>query len=149
MIRNNGVKAFLVSRGTVAASCHFSLYACSRSLFASGLSIDSRAYVISQHAHWPIRTRCPTCPNQDAWVAITPKRPKANSIHTAVWHVWTRTLHRNTIQKTVFSLMYFPDSFILFWPSCYFGGIETWLGVVRRTSRNSYRTLYRPSSNTL
>ncbi len=42
--------------GPVAASCHLSLHACNWSLFARRLSIDSRAYVISQHAHWPIRT---------------------------------------------------------------------------------------------
>ncbi len=35
----------------VAAGCHLSLRACNRSLFARGLSIDSRAYVISQHEH--------------------------------------------------------------------------------------------------
>ncbi len=31
-------------------------YACYRSLLARGLSIDSRAYVSSLHARWPIRT---------------------------------------------------------------------------------------------
>ncbi len=31
-------------------SCHLCIHACNRSLFARGLSIDSRAYVISQHA---------------------------------------------------------------------------------------------------
>ncbi len=41
---------------SVAASCHLPLHACNRSLFARGLSIDSRAHVISQHARWPIRT---------------------------------------------------------------------------------------------
>ncbi len=42
--------------GIVAASCHLSLHACNRSLFARGLSIDSCDNDISQHAHWPIRT---------------------------------------------------------------------------------------------
>ncbi len=85
-----------------------------------GLSIDSRAYVISQLARRPIRTPRPTCANQNAWVAITPKRPKANSIHTAAWHNWTRMPARNIIQKTVFSLIHLPASFICLWPSCYF-----------------------------
>ncbi len=31
-----------------------SLHSCNRSLFARGLSIDSRPYVISQHARWPL-----------------------------------------------------------------------------------------------
>ncbi len=47
-------------------SCHLSLHACNRSLFERGLSIDSRAYVISQHVCWPIRAPLPTCANQDA-----------------------------------------------------------------------------------
>ncbi len=47
--------------GSVTASCHLSLRACNRSIFASGLSIiDSRAYVISQPERGvplePIRT---------------------------------------------------------------------------------------------
>ncbi len=56
----------------VAARCHLSLHACNRSLFSRGLSIDFRAYVISQQACWPIRTPRPICGNQDAWVVITP-----------------------------------------------------------------------------
>ncbi len=70
------------SQQTGTFSCHLCLHACNRSLFARGLSIDSRACVISQHARWPIRTPCPTCANQDALVVIT---PKANSIHTVAW----------------------------------------------------------------
>ncbi len=50
----------------VAAGCHLFLHACNRSLFEHGLSIDSRANVISQHARWPIRAPLPTCANQDA-----------------------------------------------------------------------------------
>ncbi len=69
-----------------SCSCRLCLHACNRSLFARGLLIDSHAYVISQHVHWPIRTPLPTCANQDAWVVITPKLPKANSRHTAAWH---------------------------------------------------------------
>ncbi len=107
-----------------AARCHLSLHACNRSLFARGPSIDSRAYVISQHVRWPIRTPPPTCVNQDAWVVITTKRLKANSIHTATRHAWTRTLARNTVQKAVFSLIHFPASFIRLWPSCHFEGVE-------------------------
>ncbi len=40
----------------VVASCHLYLHACDWSVFARGLSIDSRAYVNSQHVRWPIRT---------------------------------------------------------------------------------------------
>ncbi len=69
-----------------AASCHLSLHACNRSLFARELSIDSRAYVISQHSYWPITTPRPTCANKDALVVITPKRLKANSIHGTPEH---------------------------------------------------------------
>ncbi len=47
----------------VSCSCHLCLHACNQSLFARGLSIDFPAYVISQHAHWPIRTPPPTCAN--------------------------------------------------------------------------------------
>ncbi len=105
--------SFIFPKGhtqSLHCSCHLRLHACNRSLFARGLSIDSRAYVISQHARWPIRTPLPTCANQDAWVVITPKRSKANSIHTAAWHAWT----------AVFSLIHFPASFIRLWPSCHF-----------------------------
>ncbi len=105
---------------SVAANCHLSLHACNRLLFARRLSIDSRAYAISQHARWPIRTPCPTCTNQDAWAVITPKRAKANSIHTAAWHAWTRTPPLNIVQKAVFSIIHFPASFICLWPSCHF-----------------------------
>ncbi len=108
----------------------------SKSLFARGISIDSRAYVISQHACWPIRTPSPTCANQDAWVVITPKWPKANSMHTAAWHAWTRTPPLNFDHKAVFSLLHFPASFIRLWPSCHF---DSWdrdmVGFVPRTSR--------------
>ncbi len=67
-----------------------------------------------------IRTPRPPCANQDAWVVITPKRPKANSIHITVLHAWTRTPHRNTVQKAVFSLTNLSASLIRLWPSCYF-----------------------------
>ncbi len=97
----------------VAPSCHLPLHVCNRSLFGSGISINSHAYVISQHARWPTRTPPPTCANQDAWVAITPKRPNASSIHTAAWHAWTRTPPLKTVQKAVFSLIHFSASFIL------------------------------------
>ncbi len=93
---------------SVAACCYLSLHACNRSLFACGLSIDSRAYVINQHARWPIRTPHPICAKQDAWVAISPKRPKMSSIHTAAWHAWTRTPARNIVQKAVFPQYIFP-----------------------------------------
>ncbi len=87
----------------VAARCHLSLHAYNQSHFARGLSIDSHAYIISQHTRWPIRTARSTCANQDAWVVITPKRPKANSIHTAACHAWTRTPPLNFVLK-----LYFP-----------------------------------------
>ncbi len=119
-----------------AASCHLSLCACYRSLFARGLSIDSRAYVISLHACRPIRTLGPNCANQDVWVVTTPKGPTANSIHTAVWHAWTRTPSLNIVQKAVFSLILLPPNLpvfghraILIW------GIETWLGFFRKINR--------------
>ncbi len=120
----------------VAASCHLPLHTSNRSLFVWGLSIDSLAYVTSQHARWPIRTPRPTCANQDAWAVITPRWPKANSIHTATRHAWTRTPARNTAQKAVFSLIHCPASFIRLWPSCHFdlGGIQTWFGAVCRTT---------------
>ncbi len=95
----------------VVASCHLSLRTYSRSLFARGLSIDSRAYVISQHARWPIRTPLPTCANQDAWVAITPKRPKIE------FYSHSHAARLNT--KSVFSLIHLPASFICLWPSCH------------------------------
>ncbi len=38
----------------------------------------------SLYVLWPIRTPCPTCTNQNAWAFITPRRPKANSNHTAL-----------------------------------------------------------------
>ncbi len=59
-------------------------------------TLGCHAYVISQHARWPIRTPRPTSANLGRWVVITPKRPKANSIHTAAWHNWTQTPSRNT-----------------------------------------------------
>ncbi len=84
-------------REAVAASGHLSLQACKRSLFPRRLSIDSRAYVISQHAHWPIRTPRSTCANQDAWVVITPKRPRANSTGHERQHVTPFRKQYNTI----------------------------------------------------
>ncbi len=102
-----------------SCSCHLRLHTCNRSLFARGLSIDSRAYVISKHVHWPIGAPLPTCANQDAWVVITPKRPKANSFDTAARHAWTRTPPLNSVLKAVFSLIYFPASFMRLWPSCH------------------------------
>ncbi len=50
---------------SVAASFHLPLHACNRSPNERRLSIDSRAYVSSQYARWPIRTPPPTCANQD------------------------------------------------------------------------------------
>ncbi len=108
----------------LSTSCRLSLHACNRSLFARGLSLDCRAYVISQYARWPIRTPRYTCANQDAWVVITPKRPKANSIHTAAWHAWTGTPPLNIVQKAVFSPIHFPVSFIRLWPSCRFDLVD-------------------------
>ncbi len=100
----------------VAASCRLSTHAYSRSLFVRRLSIDSRAYIISQHAPWPIRTPHSTCANQDAWVVITPKRPKANSIHTATWHTWTRTPPRNKFSPDTFSCLIYPSlAIVRFW----------------------------------
>ncbi len=101
----------------VATSCHLCLHACDRSLFARGLSIDSRAYVISQHACWPIRAPRPTCANLDVWVAITPKRPRVNSSHTATRHAWTGTQLR---YEGCISLIHFPASFIWLRASCHF-----------------------------
>ncbi len=113
-----------VLRQALRCSCHLRLHACDRSLFARGLSIDSRAYVISQHVRWPIRAPLPTCANQDAWVVITPKRPKANSIHTAAYS----RLNTNAIPKyrsegciflNTFSRLIYPSLTIVpFW----FGG---------------------------
>ncbi len=120
----------------VAASCHLSLRVCNRSLFARRLSIDSRAYVISQHACWPIRTPHPISANQDTWVVITPKRPKANSIHTATWHNWKRTPAHNTVLKAVFYLTYFPvfvHRVILIW------GDRDMTGGCSQNKLNSYR----------
>ncbi len=97
-----------------AASCHLSLHACNQSLFARGLSIDSLAYIIIQHARWPIRTLHPTYANQDAWVVITPRRSKGNSMHTAAWHNWTRTPALNIVQKDLFSLIHFPPHLSIF-----------------------------------
>ncbi len=108
------------------------MHACNLPLLARGLSIDSHAHVIRQHARWPIRTPHPTCANQDAWVVITPKRPKANSIDTAAWRALRRTPSLNFVSKAVFSrLIYLPLTIVPFW----FGGIEIWLGVIRRTNR--------------
>ncbi len=50
-------------------------------------------------------------------MVITPKRPKANSIHTAAWHAFTRTSPLNFVLPAVFSLIHFPASFIRLWPS--------------------------------
>ncbi len=78
-----------------------SLHACNRSLFARGLSIDSRAYVSSQYARWPVRT------------------PEWSSRRILF------TQHERHLVIS-FRRLYFPIG-----PSCHFGsgGIETWLGV--------------------
>ncbi len=110
----------------VSASCCLSLQACNQSLLTRALSIDSRAYVISLHACWPIRTPSPACANQDARVVITSKRPKSNSIHTVVRHALTRSPARNIVQKTILFVIHFSISLIWFWPSCHFdlGGLR-------------------------
>ncbi len=87
---------------------------------------------------WPTRVPLPTRANQDAWVVITPKWLKVNSIHTAAWHAWTRTPSVYIVQKAVFTLIHFPVSFIRLLPSGdsdLGGGIETWLGAVPKTNR--------------
>ncbi len=58
---------------------------------AHELSIASHANAKSLHALRPIRMPLPICANQDACVVITPKLPKANSIHTAVRPALERT----------------------------------------------------------
>ncbi len=103
----------------ITSDCRFCLHACNLTVFTRGSSIDSRGYGISQHVHWPTRAPLPTCANQDAWVVITPKRPKSNSIHTAACHAWTRTPSLNIVQKAVFPSVHFPVSFIRLWPSCH------------------------------
>ncbi len=105
---------------SVVASFHLSLHTCNLPLLARGLSSVSRANVISQHASWPIRTPRSTSGNPDAWVVITPKRPKANSIYTAACHAWTRTPSLNIVKKAVFSLIHFAVSFTCLWPLCHF-----------------------------
>ncbi len=120
----------LANSRTVAASCHLCLHASNRSLFACGLSINSRAYV----ARWPTRAPRSTCANKNAWVVITPKCPKANSKHTA----WTRTPALNFVLKAAFSHLLYPILAIVpFW----FGWIKTWLGVVRRPNRTPHRPI--------
>ncbi len=57
-----------------------------------------------QHIHGPL----------GCWFELV-FRQKANSIHTAARHNWTRTPARNTAQQAVFSLIYFPASFIRLW----------------------------------
>ncbi len=112
-------------------SCHLCLYACNRSLLARGLSIDSRAYVISQHARWPVRAPLPTCANQDAWVVITPKRQR-QILFTQPRGTPTRSI----IKKVVFYLIQFPASFICLSPSCHSDlGDRGMLGAVPRTNR--------------
>ncbi len=61
-------------------SCRLCLHACNRSLFARGLSIDSHAYVISQHARRPIRTPSPTCKRENE-VADALSRITINAVH--------------------------------------------------------------------
>ncbi len=111
---------FWIDLWSVVASYHMSLHSCKRSLFARGLSIDSHAYVISQHACWPIGTSRPTCANQYALVIIETTRPKANSIHTAAGHKWTQTPARNIVQEAVFSILNVPASIVRLSPSCHF-----------------------------
>ncbi len=121
--KSSPIVIFVQNVCAVAASCHLSVHTCNRSLFARGLSIDSRDYIISQKARWPISTPRPTCANQATWVVITPIRPKANSTHTATRHAWTRTPPRNFVYKAVFHLIYYPTSFICPWRI-----VPFWLG---------------------
>ncbi len=117
----NGDMGWLLSWGDerAAAKCELPpvMHARNRSLLIRGLSIDSRAYVISLHARLPIRTLRPACANQEAWVVI-----RANYNHTAAGHAWTRKLPRNIVPKAVFSLIHFPASLIRHWSSCHSGG---------------------------
>ncbi len=57
---------------------------------ARALLIASRANAKSLHASWPIRTPRPSSANQDAWAAVTSKRPSAR-------HVYTRTTSRSRL----------------------------------------------------
>ncbi len=96
----------------LAAKCELPL------VHARVLSIDSRAYVISQHARWPIRTPRITCANQDAWVVITPKWLKANYIPTA---------ERERDPEISFWRLYFP--YYISPPHLFvFGYVPFWFG---------------------
>ncbi len=90
--------------------CHLCLHAC-RAIYRFSCLANT---CVGQSERRP-----PSCVNQDAWVVITPKRTKANSIHTAAWHAWTRTSPLNFVLKAVFSLIHFPASFIRLLPSCH------------------------------
>ncbi len=60
-------------------------------------SIASHAHANALHVLWPIRTPTlrlrqskttrPTCANQGDLAFVTPRRPTANSVYTAVRHV--------------------------------------------------------------
>ncbi len=113
--------------GAVAASCHLSLHACNRLLFARWLSIESRAYVISQHACRPIRT--PDWPSRlSGQRRILGTQPRGTSEHE---HRLLISFRRLYFPYYVFPphLSAFDHRAILIW------GIGTWLGVVRRTNR--------------
>ncbi len=108
----------------VVASCHSSLPACNRSLFAREPSIDSRASSLTNTCASQSQRRLPPAPIRMPEWSSRLSGQKANSIHTATWHDWTQTPPLNIVQKAVFSLMHFPASFICLWPSCHsdFGG---------------------------
>ncbi len=84
----------------VEASCYL-LAPCTRAIDRSSRANYRSILVLTSLAN--------TCAYQDAWVVITPKRPKANSIRSAAWHAWTRTQPRNIVQKSVFSEYIFPS----------------------------------------
>ncbi len=79
-----------------------------------------------------------TVANQDATASVILRRPKAASTNCSERQVFTRmTLHSSRSRKVLMLQYTFLVLLIRLWPMCHFdlGGIETWLGVVRRTDR--------------
>ncbi len=124
----------------LSASSRLVLNVCYRSFPARGLSIDSRANAYSLHALWPIKTlRPPYVPirtfersarlGDQRWILFTHPRVKTEQERHLVtslrWKFFSNTFPPSLIRLLAIVHSWYGEG----------GGVDTWLGIVRRTNR--------------
>ncbi len=110
---------------------------CTHAIYRSSLAVYRSILVLASLANTRAgqsERRVPPAPIRTPELSSRLSGQKANSIHIAAWHNWARTPPPNIVRfPNAFSCLIYPSLAIApFW----FGGIETWLGAVRRTTLN-------------